>query len=316
MTDELKNFIISFIIPVLNGEKHIGQCLDHIFREMDDNDEIIVVDNGSIDDTLKIIKRYKKVTILIFPEVTIAALRNRGADIAKGDILAFIDSDCLVCEGWRNAAVSIMNDGKISATGSRVDISSSAGWIEKAWYSNRLRKQSKINYINSGNLVVRKDIFKVLSGFKEELETDEDCDFGDRLNNMGCCMIEAPQIRVIHLGNAKTLREFFKKEKWHATSILSTMSLKKVDKPMIMTFIFMICLLISISMLPFFLFFNLNPIIIALLILLAPLMTVLYRVYQYKNYRYFFHLIILYFLYYLVRSITVMKALLTFIFRR
>jgi len=310
MTDKLKDFAISFIIPVLNGEKHIRQCLDHILREMNDNDEIIVVDNGSTDDTLKIVKHYEKVNILIFPEVTIAALRNRGADIAKGDILAFIDSDCLVCEGWREGVKSVLSDEMIKATGSICDIPLSSTWIEKAWWSFRKTTETKINFINTGNFVIRKKTFKIVSGFNENLITDEDSEIGARLNKLGFCIIEAPQIRVIHLGNAKTLKEFIKKEKWHSTSILSTMSTQKVDKPMIMTFVFMICLLISISMLLFFLFSNLNPIIVILPIFLVPLVTVLYRVYQYRNHQYFFHLIVLYLVFYFVRSITLIDVFL------
>jgi glycosyltransferase involved in cell wall biosynthesis len=309
MANKLRKYMISFVIPVLNGEKYIGRCLDHIIREMDYNDEIIVVDNGSTDGTLKIVYRYEKVKVLKYPTLTIAALRNRGADIAKADILAFIDSDCLLCHGWRTAVESVMSDETVKATGSHYDVTLSPTWIEKAWLPPRRLTEIKANYIVSGNFVIRKEVFKAVSGFNEKLITDEDFEIGARLNKLGFCMIDAPQIRVIHLGNAKTLKEFVKKEKWHATSILNTMSVQKVDKPMVMTFVFMSCCLFSVFSLPFHLFYHLNPLVVLSTIFLSPLVTALYRVYEYRNYRYFFHLIILYFLFYLIRSISVMEAL-------
>ena len=308
MENKSKIHTISFIIPVLNGEKYIGQCLDHILREMHDSDEIIVVDNGSTDDTLKIIKLYNKVKYSIVPEVTIAALRNRGADSAKGDILAFIDSDCLVCAGWREGVESVLSDKMIRATGSACDVPPLSTWVERAWWSLKRGTATKVNFINSGNFVIRNEIFQAVSGFNERLITDEDSDIGSRLNQKGYSILEAPKVRVIHMGNAKTLMEFAKKEKWHATSILSTMTKQQIDKPMIMTFIFMICFLFSLTMMPFFFLSRLNPIFIVFPLLLTPLATALYRIYQYKNYRYFFHLIILYFVFYVVRSITLIEV--------
>jgi len=309
MTDKLKDFAISFIIPVLNGEKHIGQCLDHILREMNDNDEIIVVDNGSTDDTLKIVKQFNKARYLVFPKVTIATLRNRGADIAKGDVLAFIDSDCLVCEGWREAVELVLSDNRIKVTGSICDIPLSATWIEKAWWSLRSPIRTKVNYIASANFVIRHEIFSEVSGFNEKLITDEDSEICSRINRLDYCIIDDPEIRTIHLENAKTLKDFVKKEKWHATSILSTMSTQMIDKPIIMTFIFMVCLLVSLALVPFYLFYNFSPIFIVFPIFFAPLATTLYRVYQYKNLQYFFHLIILYFVFYFARSVTVIEIL-------
>ena len=301
--------MISFIIPVLDGEKHMARCLDHIIGEMDCDDEIIVVDNCSTDDTLKIVCQYEKAKVLRFPGLTIAALRNRGADLAKGDLLAFIDSDCLLCGGWRSAVESVMADEAVKATGSIYQVPASATWVEKSWWSCRRPAEAKVNYINSGNFVIRKEVFESVSGFNEELVTDEDSEIGARLNKSGFCIMDAPQIRAIHLGNAKTLKEFVKKEKWHATSILNTMFIRRVDKAMAMTFVFMICCLFSLFSLPFLLLYHLNPFVIVPMIFLSPLVTALYRVYEFGNYRYFFHLIILYFLFYLVRSITVMEVL-------
>lgn len=302
--------MVSFIIPVLNGEKFIKQCIDNIIQDMHVDDEIIVVDNGSTDNTLQIVKQYKQIEILKFPGLTISALRNRGANIAKGDILAFIDSDCVLCDGWRKSVDLVMKNRKISATGSRYDIPQFAKWIEKAWYSKRRKKPSNVNYINSGNLVVRKEVFVAVGGFNEKLITDEDCDIGMRLKYSGYCLTEAPHVRVIHLGNPKTLREFYKKEKWHATSMLSSSFPNKIDKPFVMTILFMFCTICSIFLLPLILLDSIYMFVSLILLIFVPLLTSLYRILQFKNYRVFFHLIILYFLYFAARASILSKVLL------
>jgi glycosyltransferase involved in cell wall biosynthesis len=308
MTDERDGSTISFIIPVLNGELYVARCIDHILEEMNSNDEIVVVDNGSTDDTVRIVEQYPKVRLLIIPEVTIATLRNRGADIAKGDVLAFIDSDCLVCDGWRKAVEAVLSDNRIAVTGSICDVPSSGTWIEKAWWSLR-RYKRRVNYIASANLVMRHETFNEVAGFDEELITDEDTEICSRIRELGYCIMEDPGVRVIHLGNAKTFRDFVKKEKWHATSILSTMSGQRVDKPMIMTFVFLACMLLAIVLVPFVVFGDLSPVWFIPAILLVPLVTASYSVCQNRNFRYLPHLIVLYAVFYLVRSITIAEAL-------
>lgn len=293
---------VSFIIPVLNREVYIKKCIDFVIHEMKCNDEIIVVDNGSTDNTLKIVGQYKQINILKFLDVSISTLRNQGAKKAKGDYLAFIDSDCILCDGWRDAVDRIMNNDEISATGSCVDIPKYAKWIEKAWYSKRWREEKAVNYINSGNLVVRRDVFQSIGGFNEALITDEDYEIGLRLKRSGYFLIDAPSVRVIHLGNPKTIKEFYAKEKWRATSMLSSLAINKMDKPLIMTIIFMLCCMLSVLSLPLVFFKFSYLIVFPVLLLFAPFVTGMYRMLQFKNYYYFFHLIFLYFIYFSARA--------------
>lgn len=82
---------ISFGIPVQNGEKCIEQYFQHIFKEKHPEDEIVVVDNRSIDNMLEIVSRYSVTKVMQFSKVTISALRNHGSGAASGDALAFID---------------------------------------------------------------------------------------------------------------------------------------------------------------------------------------------------------------------------------
>ncbi|UCG61422.1 MAG: glycosyltransferase [Candidatus Zixiibacteriota bacterium] len=307
MDNKQLNHRISFIIPVLNGEKFIADCIDHILAEMGDDDELIVVDNGSTDGTMDIVRRYSRVTVMQFPHSTIAYLRNRGTEVGSRELLAFIDSDCILCEGWRRAVASVLEDDTIHATGSKYDIPEPAHWIERAWYSKRTREMAPAKYINSGNLVVRREVFEAIGGFDESLVTDEDYDIGRRLNQSGFRIIEAPQIRVIHLGNPKSLRNFYRKEKWHATSSLNALTRGDIDKPTMMTMVFLLCCLIALLILPSIIAGKLSPVRLVALLLFVPLVTAFYRAVQYRAFVHIPAFIVLYFLFYIARGGTFLQ---------
>src|SRR5438270_8586377 len=96
---------ISIIIPALNEEKMIGRCLESLTRLTfaQDRFEVLVVDNGSRDNTLAIVESFKdrfNLKVLQQAGVRISALRNLGARTASGDILAFLDADCLASAEW------------------------------------------------------------------------------------------------------------------------------------------------------------------------------------------------------------------------
>src|SRR5256712_8896633 len=82
--------MISFVIPVLNGERDISRCLGAIQRLHYPPEvyEVIVMDNGSTDRTRHIIRELG-FNCLIVPNVHVSALRNRGVARAKGDFIAF-----------------------------------------------------------------------------------------------------------------------------------------------------------------------------------------------------------------------------------
>lgn len=299
--------IISFIIPVLNGEKYISKCLDSILSEKFLEDEIIVVDNGSTDGTLKLVSKYKEVTILQHPGATISTLRNRGAEHANGDFLAFIDSDCTLCVGWRTAVVNSLTDESVHATGSIVDSSDNSTWVERALQSERFMTKRKINYINSGNFIIRGSIFKEVGGFNESLKTDEDYDIGARINAKGYNIYHDSAIRVIHSGNAKTLGEHFRRKLWHSTSLLDTAFKYGIDKAFIMTLLFILIHLSLIVIMPLVLLKKMSFGYFIALMLSVPIMTAIYRVISFNNYRYFIPIIILYYVFYLARSLAIVK---------
>ncbi len=82
----------SIIIPVYNVEEYIKKCLDSVFAQTEKDFEVIVVNDGTKDNSMEIAKKYK-VKIINQENSGLSAARNRGVKEAKGEYLLFLDSD-------------------------------------------------------------------------------------------------------------------------------------------------------------------------------------------------------------------------------
>ena len=211
---------ISIIIPALNEEKYIGKCLESLFAINSDNCtvEIIVIDNGSKDNTVKIARDFGTI-VKIYPDLNVSALRNLGASIAKGDLLAFVDADCVVDSNWLINAIEYLQK-EIDAVGSFHEIPQNANWIGRI--STLIQSQktgADINYIPSGNMLIKRKVFEDIGGFDPSLETGEDVDICRRLKEKNYRILNDPSIRSIHYGSPKNSKEMFFRELWHGKSM-------------------------------------------------------------------------------------------------
>ena len=85
---------ISIIVPVYNAEKYIGRCLHSLINQTLKDIEIIVIDDGSKDNTNKILQKYKdRIKIIKQKNSGVATARNKGLEIATGEYIYFVDSD-------------------------------------------------------------------------------------------------------------------------------------------------------------------------------------------------------------------------------
>ncbi|MFA5770944.1 MAG: glycosyltransferase family 2 protein [Patescibacteria group bacterium] len=91
---------ISVVVPAHNEEKHIVSCLESLTNQTRQPDEIIVVSNSSTDRTEEIVKSYPKVTLLSLDVKGIIPARNKGFDLATGDIIARCDADTILPKDW------------------------------------------------------------------------------------------------------------------------------------------------------------------------------------------------------------------------
>lgn len=93
----MKKPLISFIVPVYNAQKYLQRCIDSIINQSNPNFEIILVNDGSQDNSLSICQEYSqndtRIRVINKPNGGVSSARNKGIEIAQGEYLTFVDAD-------------------------------------------------------------------------------------------------------------------------------------------------------------------------------------------------------------------------------
>lgn len=102
---------VSVIVPVYNVEEYLSECLESIINQTLKDIEIICINDGSKDNSLEILKEYvakdSRMIIIDKPNEGVSAARNDGIELAKGEFIAFVDSDDLIDLDTYECAYSI-----------------------------------------------------------------------------------------------------------------------------------------------------------------------------------------------------------------
>lgn len=208
---------VTVIVPARNEAAHVSALLASLsaVKFPKDRLEVIVVDHQSTDGTGDLAR---KAGAKVIEKVggTIASVRNAGARIAIGEVLAFVDADCTVDTEWLIHALPHFENAKVGAVGSYHQVPLSP----PTWVRTVLQKQiearpavSEATWLPSGNMFVRRSAFRECGGFDETLGTCEDVDLCYRLSARFKVLADA-RIRCWHHGEPRTLWEVFRKERW------------------------------------------------------------------------------------------------------
>lgn len=223
--------MISFVIPVLNEEANIGRCVRSIKAHMPAGEpyEILVVDNGSTDES-KAQAEAAGARVLDSPATTVAAVRNTGVQASRGDLLVFVDGDCAVTAAWGQNVRTVFDQVRsmqgFAAAGSHpIPPSGEDVFLWKYWFVP-LFQDAPTSHLGTAHLMCRRSIFEELSGFDSSLETNEDFDFCARITRRQGALLVRPELVVEHYGYPRTLRSFFRRERWHGRG--STVSLRAI----------------------------------------------------------------------------------------
>lgn len=203
----------------------IGRCLQAI-AELDLSGislDVVLVDCASEDGTIRIAKLFMgrlDLKIVERANLHISALRNLGALMAKGQILAFLDADCLPNRDWLNRASKVLSEHGDIVVGCEYLIPPASSWVARSWYGSiPLPDWAPVSYVPAGGLFVNRTVFERLGGFNERIQTNEDCEFCLRARMAGIEVYAAKALAVVHLGTPQTLAAFFAKQHWHGTHV-------------------------------------------------------------------------------------------------
>ncbi len=208
---------VTFVIPVRNDAARLARCLASIRRNRypASRIEIIVVDNGSTDDSALVARR-ACARVLTIASASVSELRNAGAAGATGDLLAFVDADHVIDTGWIVSAVEALGPYAVGAAGAQYRGPADGTWVQRAYDGLRRRSTSRLDadWLPSGNLVVRRAIFRLVHGFDARLVSCEDVDFCQRVRAAGYRVVDDPALKSTHLGDPASLAALFRGELW------------------------------------------------------------------------------------------------------
>jgi len=183
--------LISVIIPAYNAAKHIKETLQSVLSQTYPNIEILVIDDGSTDNTKQIVKSFgAKVRYYYQENSGPSAARNKGVKEAKGKYIAFIDSDDLWCKTALEKMMVSLKENHSDLVFSNALISYENGseeifWVEKPSNQNIFSNLIFENFLLM-NCLVNKEIFKRVGPFDETLKKVEDFDFWLKAAKAGC----------------------------------------------------------------------------------------------------------------------------------
>ena len=292
---------VSIIIPAYNEEKYINKCLYGIANQEFSDYELILVDNGSEDNTIPIASAYTK-NILQDKTSNIAGLRNLGASKARGRILAFLDADCVPEKDWISKGLARIENNQVGVTGCNNFMPPNSTWLEKVWYESEPKGVFEVNHIGSANFFVRIGVFNAVGGFNMKMTTGEDYDLCQRIKAAGYKIVSDDSIRVAHLRGAKTLKDRFKKEIWYGRETRYIIKNNKFYPPFVLSLVYLALITIVITSI---LFLSHKLALCGFYGLFGLISVVsLRRCYISGRFKFFFALIPIYFVYFLGRTVS------------
>lgn len=206
--------LCSVIVPVYNGSATIEACLNALAQQSisPDHYEILVVDDGSTDQTGQVVaewvRRHPHIRCHQLRQTNTgpAAARNRGAQVAQGSLLLFTDADCRPCTTWIESFTQVFAAEPTIAAAMGAYVSeqqTAAARFAQLEFEERyagMRTKATIDLVATYSAGFRRDIFLKENGFDPSFPkaNNEDVEFSYRLSQQGYRMVFVPAAIVTH----------------------------------------------------------------------------------------------------------------------
>jgi GT2 family glycosyltransferase len=211
--------MISVIVPSYNASNTICSCLESLLAQVTGEAFEVLVVNSSDDRTVELVRgRFPAVRAFQLPARAFAGTaRNTGVEHSKGELLAFIDSDCTAPSDWLERIAVRHRQGHLALGGAIVD--GSPTFCSRAEYPLETiefapgNTERSVGFVSSANCAFSRQLFTAHGGFPE-IRAGEDMVFCHRLSSAGVTMLFDPEIRVSH-HNPVRLGAFVRKQLMH-----------------------------------------------------------------------------------------------------
>jgi glycosyltransferase involved in cell wall biosynthesis len=202
--------LVSVIIPVYNGERFLGEAIESALAQDYTPLEVIVVDDGSTDGSRTIAHRYPAVRYVYQENAGVAAAKDAGLAIARGEFIGFLDHD----DTWAPQKVSaqvryLVDHPELGCVFSRHRIVLERGTPLPSWVNPAALNDDRFG-IFAATMLVRRRVFEQIGPFNETLRVGEDTEWIVRAKESGVAMavVEAPLLfRRVHEGNCSRFVE-------------------------------------------------------------------------------------------------------------
>ncbi len=216
----MNKLIISVVILTKNRAKLLNKNLSSLSKQIIKPSEIVIIDNNSIDKTQDIIKKYKRTLKINHVKTAISGypkLYNLGIKKAKGELICFLDDDCLASKDWLFELIeyhkkypnSVIQGQTFSLPKNNL-YAQIMGSHYQNWLKSNLINQTELRFLDNKNCAIPKKILKIYSGFSEKHSIgSEDLELSLRLRGKGIKIIFCPQAIAYH-HERTNFKEFLK----------------------------------------------------------------------------------------------------------
>lgn len=180
---EQENRLVSVVIPVYNGEKTILRAIDSILKQSYPNFEIIIVNDGSTDNTKSILNTIKDPRVKVInldKNIGRSAARNLSINKARGEYIAMLDADDYSYPDRLEKQIAYMSQHKVSLCGTwayLVDTSGNMTEWQQPTTTEEIRKTIlRSNTFIHSSIMAKKSIIQEFGGYDENLHCSEDYD--------------------------------------------------------------------------------------------------------------------------------------------
>lgn len=179
---------VSIVVPAYNAQKTIGECLKALLALDYPHKEVLVVNDGSTDETAKIINQFKDVKLINLRNGGAARATNVGIMNSKYDVVVSVDSDAILERDWLNKVIPEFRDERVAVVGGYPATANKSIWGRLMGYeveSRFERAEKELDHLYTMNTAYRKQALLHAGCFNEEMKVGYDNDMSYRLKKAG-----------------------------------------------------------------------------------------------------------------------------------